>query len=107
MKHVAQGIALALTLALAGFAWRLIWLHYATETIAQATSQMQHDMQLHAVDDARMRAEQHQRELQARALSSNEQCVAGTVVRIEASSYTQASGVDGRPVKCAGRYRLR
>lgn len=57
--------------------------------------------------DARERAEQAQRDLQARQLARNERCVSGTVVRITGTSYTQPTGTDGRPMACSGRYRLR
>lgn len=45
-------------------------------------------------------------DLQRRQLAPDERCVAGTVVRITASSYTQVAGVGGRLVACSGRYRL-
>ncbi|MGA0587386.1 hypothetical protein ACO2Q2_09710 [Dyella sp. KRB-257] len=43
----------------------------------------------------------------SRMLSPVERCIAGTVVTVSGSTYTQATGSDGRPVACSGRYRLR
>lgn len=56
--------------------------------------------------DARMRADALERARRARELSSDERCIAGTVVQISGASYTQLAGVGGRPVACSGRYRL-
>jgi hypothetical protein len=56
--------------------------------------------------DARQRAEARQRDLDARRLSPDERCLAGTVVQINGASYTQVVGAGGRPVACQGRYRL-
>lgn len=56
--------------------------------------------------DARQRIEQQQRSLDARRLAPDEQCVGGSVVRIDGPSYTQVAGGNGRPVACAGRFRL-
>lgn len=39
----------------------------------------------------------------ARALGENQRCVAGTVVTVRGSVYTQEIGADAKPVTCRGR----
>ena len=51
---------------------------------------------------ARRRAE----DLQRRRLTSGQQCIGGTVVKVSGSSYVQVTGADARPVRCSGQYRL-
>lgn len=46
-------------------------------------------------------------DLQRRRLAPSERCIGGTVVQVSGSTYTQASGPDGRPVACSGLYRLK
>lgn len=51
---------------------------------------------------ARRRAE----DLQRSRLDVGQQCIGGTVVNVKGSSYVQLAGAAGRPVRCAGQYRL-
>lgn len=46
-------------------------------------------------------------DLQRRRLAPSERCVAGTVIQVQGSVYTQLLGADGRPEQCSGAYRLR
>lgn len=70
----------------------------------QAAVAAQHQAQLR---QQQLRAFQQAEDLRRRALAVDERCVGGTVIQIRGSSYTQRLGADGRPVACAGRYRLR
>lgn len=40
------------------------------------------------------------------SLMSDEQCIAGTVVRVNGTSYVQVLGPDGQPEACEGRSRV-
>jgi hypothetical protein len=42
-----------------------------------------------------------------RQLRADQRCLAGTVVSVNGSAYTQDIGADGRPVRCSGREVLR
>lgn len=46
-------------------------------------------------------------DLQRRRLAPSERCVAGTVIQVRGSAYTQLLGANGRPEQCSGNYRLR
>ena len=111
---IALGIVAAALLLLVGF---IAYREFERQRdIAQAQQLMQNlgdyakqaiqDGQRQSAMDARQRAEARQRDLDARRLSPTQQCLAGTVVEVSRSSYTQVAGVGGRPVACAGRYRL-
>ena len=105
-SRVFQGVLYAAFLALAGVAWRLVWVRYAEDTIQQAVTE----------DAKRQQAAQHRRLEQltaqakhmtaaapGRVLASNERCIGGSIVRVETvngvPTYTQVS--DGaRPMMC-------
>jgi hypothetical protein len=72
----------------------------------QGTAMVQQYQHADAVASAR-RAESSERARRARMLAPSQQCIAGTVVSVNGSTYTQSTGADGRPVACSGRYRLR
>lgn len=85
----------------------------ANQAVQESAKQMQAQQEAFARSqrDARVRQYQQQArareaDLRRRRLSDDERCIAGTVVQISGSSYTQLAGVGGHPVACAGRYRL-
>lgn len=112
---IAAGIVMAAVIAVAGFVGysefqRRRDIAEATEALHQLSQQgqaMAQQFQQQAVADTRRQAEMRERARLARMLAPSERCVAGTVVQVNGSTYTQATGPDGRPVACSGRYRLR
>lgn len=117
MPKLVQGLLMALVLAAGGVAWRLIYIHYATETIANSLDDFsRQQMEIARQQQARLAAEQRARQQQAMAeaeqrrlalqLAPDEQCIGGTVIQIHGSVYTQIAGAGGKPQACAGRQRL-
>lgn len=106
MGKVMQGAVYVLVLVLAGFAWRLIYVHYAMTVIQQSVTNLGQQQQ------AIVRQQQERSLLLARQqhealrLAVDERCIGGTVIRINGSVYTQDVGADGRPVHCAGQFRV-
>lgn len=112
---IAAGIVLAAVVAVVGYVGynefsRRRDIREAQEFVQQlgeqgrqATQEFQQQVQR----NARIQAEMQERARLARRLSPSERCIGGTVVRVSGSTYTQASGPDGRPVACSGLYRLR
>lgn len=117
MPKVLQGLIYAIAIGLAGLGFRLVYMHYALETINDVTAkfaeqqqahaqQLQQDLQAHEQrrqQAAMVLAEQRR---QAAQLAPDERCIGGTVVRVSGNSYTQVAGVGARPAACAGRQRL-
>ncbi|WP_146010562.1 hypothetical protein [Dyella sp. AD56] len=117
MPKAIQGMIIALALAGGGLAWRLIYLHYATETINQALAdvsrqqiELARKQQEQVLEAQRVRqqeaatlAEQRKQALQ---LAPEEQCIGGTVIQVSGNVYTQVAGLGGRPQACAGRQRV-
>ena len=80
------------------------------EAVEQDAQQVQAAMVARHQAQARQQQEAawaRAQEMKRRELASDERCVAGTVIRVSESSYTQVLGGDLRPVACSGQYRLR
>jgi len=75
--------------------------------IAQIPAQVQREAAVANEAERRRQAALQIQDRMARMLATDEQCIGGTVIRVSGSTYVQASGADGRPVACEGRYRLR
>lgn len=115
MAKVFWGVLLAL-LAFSAITTVLFFLGVIGFASAVNQAAEQNAQQVHAVMVAEHQAQVRQQQLRAfrqaedlrrRTLGTDERCVAGTVIQIRGSSYTQQLGADGRPVACSGRYRLR
>lgn len=111
---IAVGMVLAAVIAVAGFVGYSEFQRHrdiaeATEALHQLSEQgqaMAQQFQQQAAVDTRWQAELRERARLARMLAPSERCVGGTVVQVNGSMYTQATGPDGRPIACSGRYRL-
>lgn len=112
---IAAGIVLAAVVLVVGFVGYLEHernrdQEEAAQVIQQFNQQsaaiVQQYQHADAVASARQ-ADASERARRARMLSPSERCIAGTVVSVNGSTYTQSTGVDGLPVACSGRYRLR
>lgn len=108
---IAAGIVVAVLLAIG---WRVALIMFAKHEVDQALSTLSqqqaasaHDYQQRVAADALARRQQVAAEQRSRMLGPSDRCIAGTVVTVSGSTYTQAIGPHGRPVGCAGRYRLR
>nr|WP_165583133.1 hypothetical protein [Dyella soli] len=72
---------------------------------AQARAK-QADNERQASANARLAYERAARQRDRLALRASEQCIGGTVVEVNGSTYVQVLGSDGRPEACEGRMRL-
>lgn len=117
MPKVLQGLIYAVVIGLAGLGLRLVYMHYALETIHDATMKFAEQQQAQAQQlqrDLQVREQQRQQAAlvvaeqrrQAMQLAPDERCIGGTVVRVNGNSYTQVAGAGARPAACAGRQRL-
>lgn len=79
----------------------------AMEQLAAIPAQLQRNAA--ATTEAQRRRQEVLRaqDVMARTLAADEQCIGGTVIRVNGSTYVQALGGDGRPGACEGRMRLR
>ena len=117
MPKVLQGLIYAVAIGLAGLGFRLVYMHYAMETINEATTKFAEQQQAQAqqIQASALRIQQQQQQAaallaeqrrQALQLAPDERCIGGTVVRVNGNSYTQVAGAGARPAACAGRQRL-
>ncbi|ULU25441.1 hypothetical protein [Dyella terrae] len=117
MPKFVQGLTVALVVTVGGLAWRLIYLHYATETITHTLNDFsQQQLEIARQQQERLLAGQRARQQQVMAeaeqrrlalqLAPDEQCIGGTVIQVKGSVYTQIAGAGGKPQACAGRQRL-
>lgn len=106
--YVKGLIATVLVVAL-GWSFRMAMVERAQKDMLQAVTEMQQQqlaMAQRQALEARAAAKRMAAPEQGRVLASNEQCVGGSIVRVEqidgVPSYTQV--MDGaRPVMCPGR----
>lgn len=77
----------------------------AMEQIAQIPAQAQREAAVASEQQQRRQAALQIQDMMARTLAADEQCIGGTVIRVNGSTYVQVSGADGRPEACAGRIR--
>ena len=109
MPKVLQGLIYAAAIGLAGLGFRLVYMHYAVETINDATTKLaeqQRVVQRRQVEQLTAQARHMAAPENGRALAANERCIGGSIVRVEmvngVPTYTQVS--DGaRPVMCPMR----
>ena len=113
MGKVFQGLAVAAAFALVGVAVRIAIVVYAERSAQQAIEQFSEHQQAMAVHQQQALVEQEARRKQdqsiadaalreRKTLASNQRCVAGTVITVNGTVYTQDIGVDGRPMHCSG-----
>ena len=106
MGKVFQGLAVAAAFALVGVAVRIAIVVYAERSAQQAIEQFsEHQQQALVEQEARRKQDQLIADAALRerkTLASNQRCVAGTVITVNGTVYTQDIGVDGRPMHCSG-----
>jgi hypothetical protein len=82
---------------------------YATQAMADASRQEQRRRAAQAYQqsvDRQQKLQDEELRREHRTLASNQRCVAGTVITVNGSAYTQDIGVDGRPVQCSGNLAI-
>lgn len=81
-SKVFRGVLYVASIVLAGVAWRLLWLHFAQETMIEMADR-QRSIQQRQIEQLTAQSRHMMAANPGRVLAANERCIGGSIVRVE------------------------